>query len=159
MTKDIYSALKKKKSNSVTIPTKQKQDKPKPKTVKHHKAKPAKVQPQQQVQQQAQQLNPADFTLSTTADVNRIQITCNYRGRAVNVFRLPSNVYASWQRSNFEQKFNYFLHQTNARAFGNDSGVIQAVIFQAIQIIDSMFARAAQQAQQAQAQAQAQRRI
>jgi hypothetical protein len=33
------------------------------------------------------------------------------------------------------------------------------VIFQAIQIIDSMFAQAAQQAQAAQAQAQAQKRI
>jgi hypothetical protein len=144
MTKNIYSALKKKKQAEVTISTKP--TKAKPAKAKIHKAK---VQQPQQQQQQIQ--------LSTSADVNRIKITCISRGRAVQVYNLPSNAYASWQRSTFEQKFNYLLQQTNARAFNNDPSAIQAILFQVIQIIDSMFAQAAQQAQQ-QAQ-QVQKRI
>jgi hypothetical protein len=141
--KDIYGMLSKKKSNEVTVSTKP--TKAKPKTVKHHhKAKPAQVQHKAQ----QPQINLSDFTLSTSADVNRIKITVNYRGRAVQIFTLSAAEYASWQRSNLEQKYTYFMHQTNVRGFGNDENIIQSVIFQTIQIIDSAFAQAA--AQQAQ---------
>jgi hypothetical protein len=150
MTKDIYSTLKKKKSGEVTISTKS--EKPKPKTVKHHhKAKQVQQapQPQQQQPQQQQQIQ-----LSTAADVNRIKITCIDRRRAVQIYTLLAANYASWQRSTFDQKFNYFLQQTRASAFRNDANTIQAVLFQVIQVIDSMFAQAA-----AQQQAQVKKRI
>jgi len=102
---------------------------------------------QQHVHQQAPQLS--DFRLATTGDTTGVHITAMYRDSPVHQFSLLRTDYALWQRMTQQQKYDYVRVRTNTNSFGNDVNIINAVIIGTINVLNNIFAQAAQ-AQQAQ---------
>jgi hypothetical protein len=113
----------------------------KPKPVKSKpKAKPKETKKAKEQKEQPQ-INLSDFSLSTSIDANRIQIVCSYQGQAIHVYRLAAEDYARYQRSTYQQKFNYFLQRTQFESFGNNGVIVQIVLTSIIELIDKIFAK------------------
>jgi len=72
-----------------------------------------------------------------------------YRDSPVHQFSLLRTDYALWQRMTQQQKYDYVRVRTNTNSFGNDVNIINAVIIGTINVLNNIFAQAAQ-AQQAQ---------
>lgn len=158
----MFNTLKKKSSATITIPTK-KASKPtaKPKTtaksakattVKATKVKAPKVKPvaHQAKVQQKPQFDMQDINLATTGDQTGVHVHALHNGNPIHKFSLLRSDYALWNRMSPDQKYAYVQARINHAVFGHDMQIVNAIIITTCQILNTLFAQAAQQqAQQA----------
>lgn len=121
-------------------------------------------QPQQAVQQQAA-YRSEDFQFIPNVDNFGINILVTFQGTQIYIFQLPCTEYQLWQTANWSTKYEYVKQKIDVRCFASDNSLVHAVVKTIMQVLDTLFAKAAEvqaqqnQAQQAQIQVQQKRRV